>query len=208
MEASMDQTCEKGSRSRRILPYALAGVGMYAAIAYGSALFTSAPTQLTARPIAPADQMISAAAPLPAAPVQLPAQNPVTGTIGQVQSVGHDVLPVDPAAAARSLSSATTSTVIPGSASGAPVGSAGSGPASPLSGVPVVNNLPVLSSLSNVPLQNVTGSVTQPLSGLTGGSAGGAQASSSQPLKNMLPGVAGLSLPQVNGTTPLSGLLP
>jgi len=202
----MDQTSGKGSRLRRILPYGLAGVGAYAAIAYGGAVF-NAPAP-PAHTITTADQMISAAAPLPAAaPVQLPtAQNPVTGTVGQVQSIGHDVLPADAAAATRGLSSAATATMIPSSAAGMQATGAAQAPAGPLSAVPLVGNLPLVSSLNSVPLQNVTGSgLTQPLSGLTSGATSGA---SSQPLKNVLPGVAGLSLPQVNGATPLSGLLP
>lgn len=199
----MDQTSGKGSRLRRILPYGLAGVGAYAAIAYGGAVFNA---HAPLAPVTPADQMITAAAPLPA-PVQLPtAQNPVTGTVGQVQSIGHDVLPADAAAATRTLSSATTSTVIPSTAAGTAASGAAQAPAGPLSGVPLVGNLPLVSSLNSVPLQNVTGSgLTQPLSGLTSGATSGA---STQPLRNVLPGVAGLSLPQVNGATPLSGLLP
>ena len=201
----MNQTSGKGSRLRRILPYGLAGVGAYAAITYGGAVF-NAPAP-PARTITTTDQMITAAAPLPVAPVQLPtAQNPVTGTVGQVQSIGHDVLPADAAAATRGLSGAATATMIPSSAAGMQAAGAAPAPAGPLSAVPLVGNLPLVSSLNSVPLQNVTGSgLTQPLSGLTSGATSGA---SSQPLKNVLPGVAGLSLPQVNGATPLSGLLP
>jgi hypothetical protein len=210
MEASMDQTCGKGSRLRRVLPFALAGVGVYAAVAYGSAMFGGAPAHLVAQKVIPADQMIVANDPLPAAaPVQMPGQSPVTGAVGQVQTVGRDVLP-DAAAVTRNLNNSTTTTVIPSSAT-----AAGSTPASstapasgPLSSVPIVNNLPVVSALNNVPLQNVTGSgITQPLSGLTGSATGGSGANP-QPLKNLAPGLAGVSLPQVNGATPLGGLLP
>ena len=206
----MEQSCGKGSRLRRVLPFALAGVGVYAAVAYGTAMFNSAPTHLVAQRVIPADQTIAAADPLPAnplpaGPVQVPGQAPISGTVGRVGTVGRDVLPADAAGVTRNLNNATTTAVVP---SGSGAASTNPAAAGPLGSVPVVNNLPLVSALNNVPLQNVTGSgVTQPLSGLTGSATGGSGASA-QPLKNLAPGLAGVSLPQVNGTSPLGSLLP
>ncbi len=190
----------KASRFRRVLPFALAGVGVYSAVAYGSSMFSSAPTHLVAQRANPTEQAIAAADPLPAsAPVQLPGQALVGGAVGQVGTVGRDVLPGDAAAVTRNLNNATTTSVIPSSST--PAGStpatstnpAASQPSGLLSGLPLVGSLPVVNSLNNLPLQNVTGSGALP----TG--SGGA-------LKNIA-GLGGATLPSVNGT-PLGGLLP
>jgi hypothetical protein len=199
MEASMDQS-GKGSRFRRVLPFALAGVGVYAAVAYGSSMFNSVPAHLVAQRVTPADQTIAAADPVPAAaPVQVPGQSPVTTAVGQVGQTGGDTLPTDAAAAARNLNDNTTGTVIPssgGSSSGAstPAGGTSTLPA-PVNGLPLVSSLPVGGAVNNLPLQNITGSGVLPTSG-----AGSA-------LKN-LGGLGGVQLPQVNGQQLGGGLLP
>jgi hypothetical protein len=206
MEASMDQS-GKGSRFRRVLPFALAGVGVYAVVAYGSSMFNSAPTHLVAQRVTPADQMIAAADPVPAAaPVQLPGQSPVTGAVGQVGSVGRDVLPGDAAAVTRNLNNNATTTVIPSSStqsSSTPATSTSTNPAATppsglLSGIPVVSSLPVAGAVNNLPLQNITGSGVLPTS--TGSGSGSA-------LKNIA-GLGGVQTPMVNGLPLGGGLIP
>jgi hypothetical protein len=202
MEASMDQS-GKGSRFRRVLPFALAGVGVYAIVAYGSSMFNSAPTHLVAQRVTPADQMVSTADPLPAGPVQVPGQSPVTGAVSQVGTIGRDVLPGDAAAVTRNLNNNATTTVIP-SSSGAAAGTApaaGTGPTATqpgglLSGIPVVGSLPVAGAVNNLPLQNITGSGVLPTS-----------AGSGSPLKNIA-GLGGVQTPMVNGLPLGGGLLP
>lgn len=199
----MDQS-GKGSRFRRVLPFALAGVGVYAVVAYGSSMFNAAPTHLVAQRVAPADQMIAAADPLPAAaPVQLAGQSPIASAIGQAGQAGSDVLPGDAAAVTRNLNNNATTTAIPSSASSsgssAPAAGVNPAPAPPnglLGGLPVVGSLPAAGTVSNLPLQNVTGSGVLP-SGTSGGSA----------LKN-IGGLGGVQLPQVNGQSLGGGLIP
>jgi hypothetical protein len=205
MEASMDQS-GKGSRFRRVLPFALAGVGVYAIVAYGSSMFNSGPTRLVAQRVTPADQMIAAADPVPAAaPVQLPGQSPVTGAVSQVGSVGRDVLPGDAAAVTRNLNNNATTTVIPSSStpsSSTPATSTNPAAATPapglLSGIPVVSSLPVAGAVNNLPLQNITGSGVLPTS--TGSGSGSA-------LKNIA-GLGGVQTPMVNGLPLGGGLIP
>jgi hypothetical protein len=206
MEASMDQS-GKGSRFRRVLPFALAGVGVYAAVAYGSSMFNSAPTRLMAQSVTPAAQTI-AADPVAPAPAQVPGQSPVTAAVGQVGQAGSDMLPTDAAAATRNLDNGTAATVIPSSASAPGVSTPASGTStsasSPgsasglLGGLPVVGSLPVAGAMNNLPLQNVTGSGVLPANATSApGSA----------LKN-IGGLGGVQLPQVNGTPLGGGLLP
>src|SRR5262249_10143637 len=123
MEASMDQS-GKGSRFRRVLPFALAGVGAYAALALGSSTVITAPTPTLAPRRTPAAQTVRAADPLP-----------VAGTVGQV---GRDVLPGDAAAATGSLSDPTSALA------GSTAASTNPGPVQPgglPSGIPVVDSL-------------------------------------------------------------------
>jgi hypothetical protein len=204
MEASMDQS-GKGSRFRRVLPFALAGVAVYAVVAYGSSMFNSGPTHLVAQRVTPADQMIAAADPVPAAaPVQVPGQSPVTGAVSQVGSVGRDVLPGDAAAVTRNLNNNATTTVIPSSStpSSSTPATSTSPAAAPsnglLSGIPVVSSLPVAGAVNNLPLQNITGSGVLPTS--TGSGSGSA-------LKNIA-GLGGVQTPMVNGLPLGGGLLP
>ncbi len=195
----MDQS-GKASRFRRVLPFALAGVGVYAAVAYGSSMFSSAPTHLVAQRANPTEQAIAAADPLPAsAPVQLPGQAPVSGAVAQVGTLGRDVLPGDAAAVTRNLNNAATTNVIPSTTPASQTPATGTNPAVSqpsglLSGLPVVGSLPVVNSLNNLPLQNVTGSGVLP----TG---------SGSALKNIA-GLGGATLPAVNGAPLGGGLLP
>ncbi len=185
----MDQTCGKGSRLRRALPFALAGVGVYAVVAYGSAMFNGTPAHLVSERLTPANQVISSADPLPAsAPVQLPSQAPLGHAAGQVQSAGRDVLPGDAASVTRSLNSATTGALPSGSASSA---TTGTNPTAPPGGLnSLLNNIPI-TNVANLPL-------TSP-AGLTG---------SSLPVSTKnIAGLGGAQLPTLNGT-PLGGLLP
>lgn len=202
----MDQS-GLGSRFRRVLPFALAGVGIYAVVAYGTSMFSSAPTHLVAQRVAPADQMIASGDPLPAAaPVQLPGQAPVTsavGQLGQVGQVGGDMLPGDAAAVTRNLNNSAASAVVPSSAStsgastpavGAIAGAAAAQPNGLLGGLPVVGSLPVAGAVNNLPLQNITGSGVLPTNPTSA-------------LKNIA-GVGGVQLPQVNGQSLGGGLIP
>ena len=188
----------RGSRFRRVLPFAVVGVGVYAAVAYGSSMFNSAPTHLVAQRVTPADQTIAAATgPAPAAA-------PVSSAVGQLGQVGSDSLPTDASAVAHNLNSDATSTVIPsttsGSSSGASKPATGTSalPTTAASGLlgslPLVSNLPAAGAVNNLPLQNITGSGVLPTNG-TGA------------LKNVA-GLGGASLPEVNGTPLGGGLLP
>jgi len=192
----------KGSKFRRVLPFALAGVGVYAVVAYGSSMFNSTPTRLVAQRVAPAEQVVATsdqAAAVPAGPVQVPGQAPVSGALGQVGQIGQDVLPADAAAVTRNLNNATTTTVIPSGVGSAPASSAPatatsstpSQPAGLLGGIPIVNNLPAAGALNNLPVQNLTGSGLLP----------------TNTLKN-IGGLGGVQLPQVNGQSLGGGLLP
>lgn len=201
----MDQS-GKGSRFRRVLPFALAGVGVYAVVAYGSSMFNSAPTHLVAQRVAPADQMVAAGDPLPAAaPVQVPGQSPVTTAVGQAGQLGNDVLPGDAANVTRNLNNNTSTTVIPSSGSGSSASTPAAGASSSsnpsnglLSGIPVVSSLPLAGAVNNLPLQNITGSGVLPTNPTSG---------TSSALKNIA-GVGGVQLPQVNGQQLGGGLIP
>jgi hypothetical protein len=103
MEASMDLS-GKGSRSRRILPIALAGVGVYAAVAYGRTMIDSAPANQAAQRVASTDPVVGASE--PAATAQVPGRSPVGGALQQVGAAGRDVLPGDATAVMPNLNSA------------------------------------------------------------------------------------------------------
>jgi hypothetical protein len=194
MEASMDQSSGKGWRLRRVLPFALGGVGLYAAIAYGSAVLDG-PTHLVAQRVVPADQVVSPADPLPAgAPVQVPGQPPVSGAIGQVPAAVHDVLPADAGSVAGSLNNGTST--MPAPAGNVPFSSGGTA----LMGTPQQSS----------PIGNLAGSVpvVNALNLPVAGSAGGSSAGTSLPVSTKnIAGLGGATLPSVNGT-PLGGLLP
>src|SRR5258708_21296842 len=93
MEASMDQS-QIGSRFRRVAPFALAGVGVYAVIAYGSSMLTGPSDHLLVQRATTADQVAAASgAAAGSAPAQAPGPAPAAGAGGQGGTVGPAVRP-------------------------------------------------------------------------------------------------------------------
>jgi hypothetical protein len=203
----MDQSRGVGSKFRRVLPFGLAALGVYAVVAYGSAMFSSPKSQLVAQNSAlPAQQAVTAAQQLPSSlPAQVPNQisqvaQPATSlpAVSKAQSVAHDTLPSNASSPVDNLQTA---------AQPAASQSSSNSSQSATGGLPAVGGLSNVPStlLQNIPLSQVGGlPVTSPnsVSGATGALKG-------LPVStDHLAGLGGVTLPNMSGSLPGGLALP
>jgi hypothetical protein len=190
MEASMDHNCGKVFRYRRVLPFGLAGIGACAAIAYASAVVSSAPVGLATHRVSADQQSVTSSA---------PAAVPVLGQVpvGTLPVVGGPQPAVPGVASVPALPTNQAAPALPAAPS-LPAATGSGVPATALGGLPVPN-------LANLPLtfQNPTGAV-----------AGAAHQPASAPLMPGVPAlpavpagtgnVAGTSVPALTNGLPLA----